>query len=74
MVNLVGEDGHSGDVVYENIETILGWNGVTPHIYGKKQTRPFRKMGHVTIVNSDIKEARRIAEDVKNTLRVISGQ
>ncbi|NRT10892.1 5-(carboxyamino)imidazole ribonucleotide synthase [Flavobacterium sp. 14A] len=72
MVNLVGEDGFSGNVIYENIETILGWNGVTPHIYGKKQTRPFRKMGHVTIVNSDIKEARRIAEDVKNTIRVIS--
>lgn len=72
MVNLVGEDGFSGNVVYKNIETILGWNGVTPHIYGKKQTRPFRKMGHVTIVNQDIKEARKIAEDVKNTIRVIA--
>ncbi|MBP2283208.1 5-(carboxyamino)imidazole ribonucleotide synthase [Flavobacterium sp. CG_23.5] len=72
MVNLVGAEGFSGDVVYENIEKILGWNGVTPHIYGKKQTRPFRKMGHVTIVNEDIKEARRIAQDVKNTIRVIS--
>ncbi|WP_269686656.1 5-(carboxyamino)imidazole ribonucleotide synthase [Flavobacterium lacustre] len=72
MVNLSGEEGFSGDVVYENIQKILGWNGVTPHIYGKKQTRPFRKMGHVTIVNDDIKEARRIAEDVKNTIRVIS--
>ena len=72
MVNLTGAEGFSGDVVYENIETILGWNGVTPHIYGKKQTRPFRKMGHVTIVNEDIDEARRIAEDVKNTIRVIS--
>jgi 5-(carboxyamino)imidazole ribonucleotide synthase len=74
MVNLVGAEGFSGDVIYENIEKILGWNGVTPHIYGKKQTRPFRKMGHVTIVNEDIKEARRIAEDVKNTIRVISVQ
>jgi 5-(carboxyamino)imidazole ribonucleotide synthase len=72
MVNLVGEDGFSGDVIYENIEKILGWNGVTPHIYGKKQTRPFRKMGHVTIVSEDINEARRIAEDVKNTIRVIA--
>jgi 5-(carboxyamino)imidazole ribonucleotide synthase len=72
MVNLVGSEGFSGDVIYENIETILGWNGVTPHIYGKKQTRPFRKMGHVTIVNEDINEARRIAEDVKNTIRVIA--
>lgn len=72
MVNLVGAEGFSGNVVYENIEKILGWNGVTPHIYGKKQTRPFRKMGHVTIVNEDINEARRIAEEVKNTIRVIS--
>ena len=72
MVNLVGEEGFSGDVIYENIEKILGWDGVTPHIYGKKQTRPFRKMGHVTIVNEDINEARRIAEDVKNTIRVIA--
>lgn len=74
MVNLVGAEGHSGNVVYENIEKIMSWNGVTPHIYGKKQTRPFRKMGHVTIVNSDIVKARKIAEDVKNTIRVISGQ
>ena len=72
MVNLVGEQGFSGDVIYENIETILGWNGVTPHIYGKKQTRPFRKMGHVTIVNKNMKEARKIAEEVKNTIRVIA--
>ena len=74
MVNLVGAEGFSGNVVYENIEKILAWNGVTPHIYGKKQTRPFRKMGHVTIVNSNIVEARRIAENVKNTIRVISQQ
>ena len=72
MVNLVGSADFYGDVIYENIEKILGWDGVTPHIYGKKQTRPFRKMGHVTIVNQDIKVARKIAEDVKNTIRVIS--
>tara|TARA_R100001369_G_scaffold78383_1_gene108014 strand:- start:939 stop:2093 length:1155 start_codon:yes stop_codon:yes gene_type:complete len=72
MVNLVGAEGHTGNVVYENIERILSMDGVTPHIYGKKQTRPFRKMGHVTIVNNDIKEARRIAEQVKNTIKVIS--
>jgi len=72
MVNLVGEEGYSGSVVYENIEKILGQDGVTPHIYGKKETRPFRKMGHVTIVNQDIAEARRVAQEVKNTIRVIS--
>jgi len=72
MVNLVGAEGFSGDVVYENIEKIIAIDGVTPHIYGKKQTRPFRKMGHVTIVNEDMAEARKIAEEVKNTIRVIS--
>ena len=71
MVNLVGAEGFSGNVVYENIETIMGWNGVTPHIYGKKETRPFRKMGHVTIVNEDMAAARKIAEEVKNSIRVI---
>ena len=72
MVNLVGEEGYSGDVVYENITEILKIDGVTPHIYGKKETRPFRKMGHVTIVNSNIDTARAVAQKVKETIRVIS--
>ena len=72
MVNLVGEEGFTGEVVYENIEEILAIDGVTPHIYGKRQTRPFRKMGHVTIVHEDMDEARRIAQDVKKIIRVIS--
>ncbi len=72
MVNLVGAEGYFGDVLYENIEDILAMDGVTPHIYGKKQTRPFRKMGHVTIVNEDLNEARKIAEDVKHKIKVIS--
>src|SRR5574343_664029 len=72
MVNLVGEEGYSGQVVYENIEKIMAIDGVTPHIYGKRETRPFRKMGHVTIVNENMTEARRVAEEVKNSIRVIS--
>ncbi len=72
MVNLVGAEGHTGDVIYENIETILGKQGVTPHIYGKKQTRPFRKMGHVTIVNQNIDRAREIAQQVKEKIKVVS--
>ncbi|MGB3152569.1 MAG: 5-(carboxyamino)imidazole ribonucleotide synthase, partial [Maribacter sp.] len=72
MVNLVGDEGHTGDVVYENIEKILSLDGVTPHIYGKRQTRPFRKMGHVTIVNDDISKARNIAQKVKETIKVVS--
>lgn len=74
MVNLTGAEGYEGDVVYENIEKIMEMEGVTPHIYGKRKTRPFRKMGHVTIVNEDIIEARKIAEKVKNTIKVISTQ
>ncbi|AXT56463.1 5-(carboxyamino)imidazole ribonucleotide synthase [Aquimarina sp. AD1] len=72
MVNLVGAEGYTGNVVYENIDTIMKMKGVTPHIYGKKQTRPFRKMGHVTIINEDIAEAREIAEKVKKTIKVVS--
>ncbi|MFV1448032.1 5-(carboxyamino)imidazole ribonucleotide synthase [Maribacter sp. HS] len=72
MVNLVGAEGHTGNVVYKNINEILAMEGVTPHIYGKAQTRPFRKMGHVTIVNSDLNKARAIAEKVKGTIQVIS--
>ena len=72
MVNLVGEEGFTGDVVYKNINDVLKINGVTPHIYGKKITKPFRKMGHVTIVDSDINKAREIAQKVKETIRVIS--
>ena len=72
MVNLSGAEGYEGDVIYKNIADIMKLNGVTPHIYGKRITRPFRKMGHVTIVNEDIQEARRVAEIVKETIKVIS--
>ena len=72
MVNLVGAEGHQGAVVYKNIEAIMALEGVTPHIYGKKMTRPFRKMGHVTIVNSNIEKARKIAQKVKESINVIS--
>ena len=72
MVNLVGAEGHTGDVVYENMEEALKLAGVTPHIYGKKQTRPFRKMGHVTIVDEDMARARKVAQKVKETIKVVS--
>lgn len=72
MVNLVGKEGHTGPVNYKNIEHILAFEGVNPHIYGKKETRPFRKMGHITIVNKDLALARKTAEQVKKTIEVIS--
>jgi len=72
MVNLVGAEGHTGNVIYENIEKLMEMEGVTPHIYGKKETRPFRKMGHVTIVHSELENARAIAKQVKQSINVIS--
>jgi 5-(carboxyamino)imidazole ribonucleotide synthase len=72
MVNLVGKKGYTGAVHYKNLEHILAIEGVNPHIYGKKETRPFRKMGHITIVNKDLDIARKIAEEVKETIEVIS--
>ena len=74
MVNLVGEEAYLGEVIYQNMDQILSWDGVTPHIYGKKTPRAFRKMGHVTVVNKDITIARQTAQKVKNTIRVIGKQ
>jgi 5-(carboxyamino)imidazole ribonucleotide synthase len=72
MVNLVGEEGHTGKVIYDGIEDILALPGVTPHIYGKKETRPFRKMGHVTVVADNVIKARELAEVVKAKIRVVA--
>ena len=72
MVNLVGKKGYTGPVVYKNIDQVLGIKGVIPHIYGKKETRPFRKMGHVTIIHPKIDTARKMAAQIKETLSVIS--
>ena len=71
MVNLLGESGYSGPVNYEGIEACLNIGGVYPHLYGKKETKPFRKMGHVTILAENIEEATEIAKFVQNTLKVI---
>ena len=72
MVNLVGAEGYAGDVIYEHIENVLSLQGITPHIYGKRQTRPFRKMGHITITHPNIEQARSLAQKVKETIKVIS--
>lgn len=72
MINLNGEDGYSGPVYYEGIEEIMAIPGVYIHLYGKAETRPFRKMGHVTVTSNTLEEAREIAKKVKNTIKVIS--
>ena len=72
MLNVLGEPDYTGDVKYEGLNEVLKIPGVKPHIYGKKITKPFRKMGHVTVLGNTIEEAKQKAEIVKNTLKVIA--
>jgi 5-(carboxyamino)imidazole ribonucleotide synthase len=68
MVNLVGEKNSKGIVEYKNFDQIIGIEGVNPHIYGKLETKPNRKMGHITIINEDIEIAKSIAKEIKETI------
>lgn len=72
MVNLLGEDGHTGTAQYQGLAEVLALDGVAIHLYGKQITKPFRKMGHVTITDPDLQTARKRAKQVKETLKVIS--
>lgn len=72
MVNVLGEAGYEGPAVYQGIEKILKQPGVYVHLYGKALTKPFRKMGHVTIVDADRERAIEKARFVQQTLKVIS--
>ncbi|MBL7842508.1 MAG: 5-(carboxyamino)imidazole ribonucleotide synthase [Cyclobacteriaceae bacterium] len=72
MVNLLGEPGFSGTARYQGFEEVVKVSGVHVHLYGKRNTKPFRKMGHVTIVDSDIKALKEKADFVKRTLKVIA--
>lgn len=72
MVNVLGEAGYEGPAVYQGIEKVLKCPGVYIHLYGKSITKPFRKMGHVTIVDADREKAIEKARFVQKTLKVIS--
>lgn len=72
MVNLLGEPGYSGSAKYEGFEDVMKVSGVHVHLYGKKLTKPFRKMGHVTIIDQDIESLKQKATFVKQTLKVIA--
>jgi 5-(carboxyamino)imidazole ribonucleotide synthase len=72
MVNLLGDFAYEGIAIYEGMEDVLKFSGVYIHLYGKLNTKPFRKMGHVTIVDDDILKAKQKARLVKNTLKVIA--
>ena len=72
MVNLLGAEGHQGKPYFEGVDDILSIPGVSLHIYGKKETKSFRKMGHVTIVDKNLDSALNKADTVKKTIRVVS--
>jgi len=72
MVNLLGEPGYTGPAVYSGFEQVVKLPGVHVHLYGKQITKPFRKMGHVTIVDADIYALKQKTNFVKQTLKVIS--
>lgn len=72
MVNLLGAPGFTGPARYAGLEEVLGIAGVNVHLYGKKLTKPFRKMGHVTIIDPDMDSLKKKATFVKDTLKVIA--
>ncbi|WP_295712962.1 5-(carboxyamino)imidazole ribonucleotide synthase [Mucilaginibacter sp.] len=72
MVNVLGETGYEGPAIYQGIEKVMKVPGVYIHLYGKALTKPFRKMGHVTIVDIDREKAIEKARFVQKTLKVIS--
>lgn len=70
MINLLGEEGYEGIAIYEGLEEALAIPGVKPHIYGKEFTKAFRKMGHVTIVNPSLEEAKKTGRKVQQIIRI----
>lgn len=72
MINLLGEKGHDGLAKYNGLEKIMAIDGVYVHLYGKKYTKPFRKMGHVTIVDQNRDKAIEKARYIQQTLKVVS--
>ena len=72
MINLVGEKEFNGPVIYDGLENLLSIPGVFPHLYGKEISKPFRKMGHITITGKDINELKAKRDKIKGLIRVIS--
>lgn len=72
MINLLGEKNHNGVAKYKGLEKVMAIEGVYVHLYGKKYTKPFRKMGHITIVDQNREKAIEKANYIKETLKVIS--
>lgn len=72
MVNLLGAAGHTGQAQYQGLQKCMAVPGAHFHLYGKNITKPFRKMGHATIVDTDLEQAKKKAKFVKETLQIIA--
>ncbi len=72
IVNLIGAKGYSGAVIYEGLDEVLKMENVFVHLYGKNETKPGRKMGHVTIISKDYLDLTHKANKIKHTLKVIA--
>ncbi len=72
MINLLGEKGFEGKARYENIEEVLRTEGAYIHLYGKEDTKPFRKMGHITVCNSNLEEAKDTARKFLSEVKVLA--
>ncbi|MCU0372711.1 MAG: 5-(carboxyamino)imidazole ribonucleotide synthase, partial [Ignavibacteria bacterium] len=72
MINLLGEPGFEGDVRYEGLTECMAIEGVKIHLYGKKKTKPFRKMGHATILAPTVEEAREKAKSAIEKIKIKS--
>lgn len=70
MVNLLGEDGYTGDTIVEGLHKAMAEKGVYVHLYGKKTTKPFRKMGHVTVLEEDLEELKAKAKKLKDSIKI----
>ncbi len=70
MLNLLGEKDANGEAVYIGMDEALKHPGVYPHLYGKEMVKPFRKMGHITVVNKELKQAKSIATKIKQQVKV----
>ena len=68
MLNILGSPGHEGPAVYEGLEEVLSLPGVYVHLYGKSTTKPFRKMGHVTVLGREVSEIKERIDYIKTTL------
>ena len=72
MVNILGSSGFIGLAIYEGIETVLQMEGAFIHLYGKKYTKPQRKMGHITILDDDFESLQEKVKNINATIKVIA--